>query len=527
MTSNRPRAGRGVSRPALMVLGLAAVTGLALAAARAGARGTTGQPISVPNPEATAPVESVVGSLRYITRTGAPELLLPDSSFPHEPVRLLWLEGRGASPLADGRAVVLDGSGGAVRFDDRLRPSRLRLRLEGREPASIAGAEEGFWIVDGGGTVVRVDREGRVRTAVPGPFDYATVAASEQGRAWLVRSAEQFAFRVPTADLPLLVAVGEGGEQAERIGSVRVPEHVLLAELAGAGHIAIDTDRIYYAPFIRDEVIAFSPSGDTLWVARRGLPQSTEDPRFEIGPEGPTIDYAPVNLGVAVGLNGLVYVLSVPGYTTSASRLDVFHPDSGTLLRTAHLDTPLPTLAVGKDGRLYALDPFRLLTGIAPRERAAFAPFELEHIGGGRMASDDLRGRVVLVNFWASWCAPCRHELPALDTLQQSIADPDFAFITMNEDVNVMNAADFLEEHRFDFPVLLGKGNLRTRYHYIGLPFTVLLDREGRVVQRWIGYAGEEQLSDIRSIIRSELERGREALRTHEEHGTMHGDHRM
>ncbi len=57
------------------------------------------------------------------------------------------------------------------------------------------------------------------------------------------------------------------------------------------------------------------------------------------------------------------------------------------------------------------------------------------------------------------------------------------------------------------FTVALGRGDLRWKYHYIGLPFTVLLDRDGRVVERWIGFAGEEQMQAIRSIITAELDR--------------------
>ena len=79
----------------------------------------------------------------------------------------------------------------------------------------------------------------------------------------------------------------------------------------------------------------------------------------------------------------------------------------------------------------------------------------------------------------------------------------------MNEDVKVSEARAFIDEFGFNhLPVLLGKGKLRRRYHYYGLPFTVLIDREGRTVQRWIGFAGEEQIAGIRAVIQAELLRG-------------------
>ena len=112
-----------------------------------------------------------------------------------------------------------------------------------------------------------------------------------------------------------------------------------------------------------------------------------------------------------------------------------------------------------------------------------------------------------MINVWASWCHPCRTEMPALDSLRREIAAPDFTFVTMNEDVNVADAEAFMRELGFDFPVLLGRGRLRERYHYIGLPYTVLLDRDGKVVQRWLGFKGPEQIQAERALIWAELER--------------------
>jgi hypothetical protein len=95
--------------------------------------------------------------------------------------------------------------------------------------------------------------------------------------------------------------------------------------------------------------------------------------------------------------------------------------------------------------------------------------------------------------------------MPALDSLRRSITHDDFLFITMNEDIAVADARSFIDEFGFDFPVLLGKGKLQAKFHYYGLPYTVAVDREGRVLQRWIGYAGEDQLAGIRAVIQAEL----------------------
>ncbi len=521
MTLLGRRAGRSRIRPALVLAALGVGVGLA-AAARNGA-GTARGPVAEPNPDWTPPAESLVGSVRHVYQAEARERLHLDTLFPDAHVALLWFEGRPASHSAHLGAVVLDGAGGVVRFDERLTPHRVALELEGRTPISVAAAADGgVWFTDGQGSVLRVGADGRIAQTVPAPFDYPATVADPQGGAWLVRSAELFSYRLVTGSEPLLVHLSDSGSVGG-VGSILVPEHVLLAELANAGHVAVADDAIYFAPFIRDEVVALSRTGDSLWIAHRGLPQSTPDPRFEIGDAGPTIDYAPVNLGIGLGPDDRLYVLSVPGFTTSESRVDVYDPETGDLERSARLPTPLPTAAVDEEGRLYLLDPFRLLTGVAPREREAFRSFDLEVLDEGRMTQADLKGKVVLVNFWASWCAPCRLEMPALDTLRRSIDHPDFEFVAMNDDVSVGDAEAFLEEYGFDFPVLLGRGKLRQQYHYMGLPYTVLLDREARVVQRWIGFAGGEQIAGIRAVIQAELARGGDASGpAHDGHAGKH-----
>lgn len=502
-------AGRGFTRPALVLALLGVLGGLAFAAVRVGGGAGAGAgPITEPNPAAVAPVESLVGGVRHVYRAEAAERLLVDSTFPDEGARLLWFQGRPAAP-GDGGFVTVDGAGGIVRFDRRLTPHRVNLALEGRIPVSIAPLEAGgYWVVDAEGWLLRIDRRGEIVNQVPTTFDYPAVVADPEGNAWLVRSTEFFAFRLASPTDPLVERIDAHGEPGGTLGSIVLPQHVLLAEVANAGHLARSDGALYFAPFIRDEVVKLSLAGDTLWVAHRGLPQAVDEPRFEIGPDGPAIDYAPVNLGIAVGPDGHIYVMSVPGQTTAESRLDVFDADSGILLRSVRLPAALPTIAVDPRGRVHLLDAFRLLTGVAPAEREPFAPFDLELLDGGRASLADYVGRVTLINFWASWCGPCRVEMPALDSLRRGIHDPDFGFITMNEDVSVRDARAFIDEYGFDFPVLLGRGRLRQTYHYMGLPFTILLDRDGKVVQRWIGFAGEDQLAAIRAVTVAELQRG-------------------
>lgn len=460
-----------------------------------------------------ARIEMVRGR-RWVVSPGATASLLPDTSTPREPVRLLWLAGRTAQPYGSG-SVVLDETGGILEVDARLRVRRRNVPLDGREVASVASAGSGgLWITTLDGAVIEVDAANRITDEMSrGALGFASVAGSANGKAtWLVRTTARYDYHLDSA-APLLAKLDRASGLSP-VGRVRVPEHSLLIDLANAGSVAVRDDIVYYAPFIRDEIVAMRTTGDTLWVASRDLPQSIAEPRFELDGGRAVVNYHPVNLGSALGPDGNLYVLSTPGFTTTESRLDVFDPDSGLLLRTAHFPTALPTLAVSRTGRVYVIDSARLLGTLSARALERLRPVSLPLLSGGSASIHD-PGRLTLVNVWASWCAPCRVEMPALDSLQRELqSESRFRFITVNEDVRVEKAQEFMTQLGFDFPVLLGKGRMKSLLHYPGLPYTVLLDAEGRVVQKWIGYSGPSQIGTIRQTIAAALG-GPPATRAH------------
>ncbi len=486
----RPRRYKYAILPILVAAAAASVATL-LWGPRAGpSRG----PVAVPSPDGSGPARLVLDTLP-----------------PPGPATVLWLEGRATQAAGSGAVrLALDQAGGVLAVDDRLRVTRPPARLGGRTAASVAPAgDDGLWLTDVAGELLRVDRHGRVVSAGPAPFAYPVVAGDPgSGDAWLLRSPERFAYQLEPPDAPLLLQVRQDGRDTARVGRVVRPAHILLTGLANAGHLVVGPDAVFYAPFVRDEIVALDARGDTVWLTRRGLPQTTVEPRFEVREQQVVIDYHPVNLGIARGPDGLLYVLSTPGISTTEGRLDVLDPATGALLRTARLPTPRPTIAVDGSGRVHLLDAARLLHGVPEREREPAPAFDLPTIEGGRLTSGALRGRVALLNFWASWCAPCRTEMPALDSLRRAIADSEFVFVGMNEDDDTDAARGFLQEFGFDFPVTLGRGRLRQRFHYPGLPYTLLLDRRGRIAGRWIGEMDRTELENLRALLRAELDRG-------------------
>ncbi len=489
------------------IVGVAAALLVAGALYSSGGAGESRGPSILPNPNARAPEVTASGSVLHVVTEAPAEVLVVDTVPPTEDVTLLWFEGRGTATSSLG-SVVLDAAAAPIRFDHRLRPERLRFRLDGREPASVAQSADGtFWVATTEGSLIHLDARGAIADTAAATFDFSQVTADPAGRVWAVRSPEQFSFPFRFDPEPLIQPVGH----TDSIDVLaRRPHNPIFLHLVNAGRIAFAEDGgVFYAPFIRDEIIRFSPDGDTVWVASRGMQHGVEEPSFGRDDAGqPVLDYAPVNLGLQIGPDGLLYVLSTPENSTTEGRLDVIDPDSGMVRRTAVLPTSIPTLAVDETGRVYLLDDFRLLTGTAPAEREALAPFDLEEKQGGRLRLADYEGSVVLINFWASWCLPCREEMPALNALAESFDDEEsFAFISLSDDVQPDKAIAFIDELGFTFPVGFGKGKLRQEYHYLGLPFTVLVDAEGHIVQRWSGFAGEDQIAAVRNVIRTELDR--------------------
>ncbi|MGH2373229.1 MAG: redoxin domain-containing protein [Candidatus Methylomirabilaceae bacterium] len=241
---------------------------------------------------------------------------------------------------------------------------------------------------------------------------------------------------------------------------------------------------------------------------RRGLAHQTPEPRFELRNGRPILNYFPVNLGIGLGPDGRLYVLSTADTSLGRSRLDVLDPADGRKLATFFLPTILPTIVVTPAGRIYVIPAARLLARAEGAQRPSVPPFDWPRSDGGRVTEGALRGQVTIVNAWASWCAPCREEMPELVALWASPRDSGLALLTVNEDLNPEAACHWLAAERLGPPVALASGEGREVLHYPGLPYTILVDRNGRIARKWIGYAGPRQIADVAAAARRELGSG-------------------
>jgi thiol-disulfide isomerase/thioredoxin len=120
---------------------------------------------------------------------------------------------------------------------------------------------------------------------------------------------------------------------------------------------------------------------------------------------------------------------------------------------------------------------------------AAAPDFTLRTMGGPNLRLAEQRGRVVMVNFWATWCGPCRQEMPQLDRLYQKYRSSGFVLLGVNVDDDVLKAADVAGKLGVSFPVLLDTDKTVSKlYDLSTMPSTVLIDRDGKVRYVHRGY---------------------------------------
>ena len=132
--------------------------------------------------------------------------------------------------------------------------------------------------------------------------------------------------------------------------------------------------------------------------------------------------------------------------------------------------------------------------------------FKLANRAGGELALSGLKGQVVMINFWASWCGPCRQEFPALDQIYSKYKPMGFQIVAINVESEKADAERFLGKTPVNFPILFDPDNrVSGSYGVSAMPTTFLVDRQGRV--RWQHRAykpGDEAkyIDQIRAILR-------------------------
>ncbi|MCI0433295.1 MAG: TlpA family protein disulfide reductase [Gemmatimonadetes bacterium] len=373
----------------------------------------------------------------------------------------------------------------------------------------IAGARDPITSIGADG-VRRIHNQGpRMLLAVDSPaqrdaellFANGATVSAEAG--FETRSVREFALAPVQPDAPLFWRLDGSGARVSGIGAVRVPESAFLGELINTGWVARTPDGGAVFAFATLPVVhRYDREGRLVWISTRSTPVEPSPPALVVRSGSLFPDFTERQHGVAIGPDDRIHVLAA-SVSTNAFHVDVLDAD-GRWLWTTRVPREAQ-VHVAPDGAISLSAP------PAPRPGPVMDPFDLPALDGtGRIRLDEHRGRVVVLNFWASWCAPCRRELPALAAFAREVDPEQVIVIGINEDILVREGRAFLDQlGGSPFAHAAGGGGMRDVVHYRGLPYTVVLDREHRTVAELYGFG--ETIQPVRDAVVRALGAGRHA----------------
>jgi thiol-disulfide isomerase/thioredoxin len=155
--------------------------------------------------------------------------------------------------------------------------------------------------------------------------------------------------------------------------------------------------------------------------------------------------------------------------------------------------------------RTLALSCFLLITSaLCAQQSKPIAPdFSLTDLQGRKLAVADYTGKVILLDFWASWCVPCQKEIPRFIEWQKKYSGEGFQVIGISMDDDEKAARTFAKRYKFNYPIAIGTERLAESYGGIlGLPANLIINRDGQIVAKVVG---ETDLGKLEAEIKSQL----------------------
>jgi peroxiredoxin len=123
-----------------------------------------------------------------------------------------------------------------------------------------------------------------------------------------------------------------------------------------------------------------------------------------------------------------------------------------------------------------------------PEIGTAAKEFQLNDLTGKQHQLNKMRGKVVIINFWATWCIPCRTEMPSMNRAWKALSDKDVVMLAINFGESKKAVSDFVKAVPIDFPVLLDETNtVSSDWNVTGMPTTMVIDQQGNIVDRIVG----------------------------------------
>jgi peroxiredoxin len=158
----------------------------------------------------------------------------------------------------------------------------------------------------------------------------------------------------------------------------------------------------------------------------------------------------------------------------------------------------LPLLLLGLGLLLFAFSAVYIIRNRTPRTDFSTVPIKVRAPAPALTLSDtqgvvrslaDYRGQVVLVNLWATWCPPCKEEMPTLQAFYEAHKEDGFVIIAINDGDPTADVLKFVEDYDLTFPVWLDPTYIATEkaFHTLNLPSSFVIDREGTIQLTWVG----------------------------------------
>ena len=174
----------------------------------------------------------------------------------------------------------------------------------------------------------------------------------------------------------------------------------------------------------------------------------------------------------------------------------------------------MPFLLLGLGITLIAASATLILRQTLPQTDLSAVPIKvnfsapelsLSDTAGNSSALEDYRGQVVLVNLWATWCPPCKEEMPALESFYRQHKDDGFVIVAINDGDPTPDVIQFVKDYSLTFPVWLDPTYIATEQAFktLNLPSSFVIDRKGKIILSWVGGINKKSLEKyVAPIIR-------------------------
>ncbi len=129
--------------------------------------------------------------------------------------------------------------------------------------------------------------------------------------------------------------------------------------------------------------------------------------------------------------------------------------------------------------------------------------FTLQDLNGTDVTLSSMKGKVVLLEFWATWCPPCRASIPGIERLYEKYKDKGVVVLAVSMDDGGWDAVQsFVKEYGMKYTVLKGNDAVSEKYQVRSIPMLLVVDKEGKIVKRYLGFGSDEDVErDIKAIL--------------------------